>query len=78
MNIKTRTKSAILFIVLAAGLSAFAQKAENPATVWCDYHSAQFVKGGVEFPSGVCHDVYTHTYYQNRRMLTHKMTVRCP
>jgi hypothetical protein len=73
-----KLKSALF--ILAAFLSVSAQRDQNPATLWCDYHNAQFVKGGVEFPAGVCHDVYTHTYYDAsvRKTRTHKMTMRCP
>ena len=71
-------KKKIICLILFFTVAAFAQTAQNPATIWCDVHNAQFVKGGVEFPSGVCYDVYTHNYYENRKMRTHKTLVRCP
>jgi len=73
-------KTKIILFILVAGFCAFEQTRQNPPTVWCDYHNAQFIKGGVEFPSGVCHDIYTHTYYDGncKCTRTHKMTMRCP
>lgn len=71
-------KISLMLFVLVAVISALGQREQNPASVWCDYHNASFIKGGVEYPSGVCHDVYTHTYYENRQMKTHKMTMKCP
>lgn len=75
-----KNKISVIVFILVAFVSAFAQKEQNPATVWCDYHNAQFIKGGVEFPSGVCYDIYTHTYYDaaTRKTRTHKMTMKCP
>lgn len=56
------------------------QQDQNPPTVWCDYHHTSFFKSGVEFPGGVCYDVYTHNYYDASCKCTrqHKMTMRCP
>ena len=43
-------------------------------------HSTYYYKSGTEYPSGVCYDVYKHTYYDRdcQCQRTHKATMRCP
>ena len=67
-----------LMFVLVLSVSVLAQQ-QNPPTVWCDYHNAAFLKGGQEFPSGVCYDIYRHTYYDQtcRCRREHRMTMKC-
>lgn len=76
MKRKIFTFSAFLLLTVAV----LAQQTQNPPSVWCDYHGASFIKGGVEFPNGVCYDVYMHSYYDNncRCTRTHKMVMKCP
>lgn len=75
----------VLFAVLvlsglSVGSAPIDPQDQNPASVWCDYHSTYFFKAGVEYPSGVCYDVYKHTFYdpECRCTRTHKMVMRCP
>jgi hypothetical protein len=68
----TRTLLIVLFVV-----SPIAIAADNPYSFWCDYHSERFTKTDREYPSGKCYDVYTHTYTENGRRLTHKAVLPC-
>lgn len=65
----------LICLLAVTGLSI----GDNPYSVWCDYHNTYFYKKSQEYPSGVCYDVYTHTYYDAtcRCNLTHKMSMKC-
>lgn len=73
-----KRKLSLIAFILVAFISAFAQKS-NPFNIRCDEHGGMMNKTGQKFFSGVCYDVYKHTYWdaKERKNKVHEMTIKC-
>lgn len=71
-----KTLAIVILNLLLVG-SAVPRQQQNPSTVFCDYHNANFYKSGTEYPNGKCYDVYTHPVWSNGQRSIHRMSMRC-
>lgn len=76
-QLHTATFALLLIGYVVSGIFPTKAQDQNPYSIWCDYHGAYLFKSGTEYPSGVCYDVYKHTYYKDGRTYEHKATMKC-